>query len=268
MGFKVTVHKNGAKHGEAHYTSEAVAVGMAKKMKNAGADVSVARCNGACCCGTKSNPRRARGGSSAALEQKIAALEATLPKATVRAALEECGWSGPMMMASRSEMETYLRELRRHAKANPRRNVKSAKEEAKFWRQIKRAEAEEFVTKVPRRNGTTAGEMAAGRSMAYTRLFRNGAAKSETYEQARKRIFAEFGAAGWTTSSPSLKVPHATSPDGLTRAWFKPQAIHFTNVGPHQRHELGNAHTVSYSLDIRKVPAGVFVPWFTKNFAK
>ena len=34
MGFKVTVHKNGAKHGEAHYTSEAVAVGMAKKMKN------------------------------------------------------------------------------------------------------------------------------------------------------------------------------------------------------------------------------------------
>jgi hypothetical protein len=240
MGFKVTVRKNGAKHGEAHYTSEAVAVGMAKKMRNAGADVSVARCNGACCCGTKANPRRARGGTTAALEQKIAALEAMLPKATVRAALGECGWSGPMMMASRSEMETYLRELRRHAKANPRR----------------------------RRNSSTAGAMAASRSMAYTRLFRNGAAKSETYEQARKRILAEFGAAGWTTSSPSLKVPHATSPDGLTRAWFKPQAIHFTNVGPHQRHELGNAHTVSYSLDIRKVPAGVFVPWFTKNFAK
>jgi hypothetical protein len=58
MGFKVTVRKNGATHGEAHYTSEAVAVGMAKKMKNAGADVSVARCNGACCSGAKATPRR------------------------------------------------------------------------------------------------------------------------------------------------------------------------------------------------------------------
>lgn len=61
MGFKVTVHRNGAKHGEAHYSSEAVAVGMAKKMRNAGADVSVARCNGACCCDTKANPRRRNG---------------------------------------------------------------------------------------------------------------------------------------------------------------------------------------------------------------
>jgi len=59
MGFKITVHKNGAKHGEAHYSSEAVAVGMATKMRNAGADVSVARCNGACCCETKSNPAKA-----------------------------------------------------------------------------------------------------------------------------------------------------------------------------------------------------------------
>jgi hypothetical protein len=61
MGFKVTVHKNGVKHGESHYTSEAVAVGMAKKMKNAGASVSVARCNGSGCgCMTsmKANPRR------------------------------------------------------------------------------------------------------------------------------------------------------------------------------------------------------------------
>ena len=35
-----------------------------------------------------------------------------------------------------------------------------------------------------RRNGTTAGEMAAGRSMAYTRLFRNGAAKVDAYVPA------------------------------------------------------------------------------------
>ena len=61
MGFKVTVHRNGAKHGEAHYTSEAVAMGMAKKMKNAGASVSVARCNGSGCgCGVQANPRPAK----------------------------------------------------------------------------------------------------------------------------------------------------------------------------------------------------------------
>jgi hypothetical protein len=133
MGFKVTVRKNGAKHGEMHYSSEAVAVGAASKMRNGGSGVhaSVEHCGCAVCAKgnrrrAKRNPRPMRGGSLAALEQKIAMAEAALPKSAVRAALSECGWSGPMLMASRSEMGTYLRELRRHAKANPRRRRNGA----------------------------------------------------------------------------------------------------------------------------------------------
>lgn len=127
MGFKVTVHKNGAKHGEMHYSSEAVAVGMANKMKNAGAEASVARCNGTGCGCMNANPRRrtstrAASDSLFALEATIRQTEAMLPAAAVRAAREESGWSsGVMAMASRSEMESYLRELRRTLKANPRR---------------------------------------------------------------------------------------------------------------------------------------------------
>jgi hypothetical protein len=105
-----------------------------------------------------------------------------------------------------------------------------------------------------------------GRS--FTRNRRNGAAKTETFAVARKRIFNEFGAAGWKLSSPTLLVLHATSPDGRTRAWFKPQAVYYTTVGKGQRHDAGDGHTVSYSLDIRTVPPGVFVPWFIKNFDK
>ena len=141
MGFKVTVHKNGAKHGEAHYSSEAVAVGMATKMKNAGANVSVARCNGGGCgCdGMKSNPRRrqastrAASDSTFALETKIHQTEAALPAARLRAAREESGWSGSgMVMATRSEMEAYLRELRRALKSNPRRRNGESNEEV-YW---------------------------------------------------------------------------------------------------------------------------------------
>lgn len=131
MGFTVTVRKNGVKHGQTHYPSEAVAVGMAKKMRNAGADVSVARCNGACC--AKSNPRRRAVGvasdSAFALETKIRETEAMLPAALLRAARQESGWgSGGMMMPTRSEMEAYLRELRRTLKSNPRRNGKKGQD--------------------------------------------------------------------------------------------------------------------------------------------
>jgi hypothetical protein len=54
MGFKVTIRKNGAKHGEVHYSSEAVAVGMAQKMTGGGVKATVEKT------GTKSNPRRRR----------------------------------------------------------------------------------------------------------------------------------------------------------------------------------------------------------------
>lgn len=123
MGFKVTVHKNGAKHGEMHYSSEAVAVGMANKMKNAGADASVARCNGTGCGCMNANPRRRASvpsDSLLALETTIRKTEAMLPKAAVRAAREESGWGGGVMvMPSRSEMEKLPARVAPHAAVEP-----------------------------------------------------------------------------------------------------------------------------------------------------
>jgi hypothetical protein len=61
MGYKVTIRKNGKTHGETHYPAEALAVGAAQKMRNAGAGVAttVERCNPGClgCNGMASNPK-------------------------------------------------------------------------------------------------------------------------------------------------------------------------------------------------------------------
>lgn len=80
MGFKVTIRRNGAVCGEAHYTSEAVAAGIASKAAKTNPDVStvVTRCNGAGCgCGgVKANRRR-----------NPAARRAAVPMADVKAAV-------------------------------------------------------------------------------------------------------------------------------------------------------------------------------------
>lgn len=80
MGFKVTIRRNGAVCGEAHYKSEAVAAGIATKAAKTNPDVStvVTRCNGAGCgCGgVKANRRR-----------NPAARRAAVPMADVKAAV-------------------------------------------------------------------------------------------------------------------------------------------------------------------------------------
>ena len=77
--------------------------------------------------------------------------------------------------------------------------------------------------------------------------------KKPTYKAARLAIWHAFGDAGWTLSSPSLKVLHATSPwmGGKVRLWFKPQAILVDKGGMPWR--LGDAHTLAYGLDLREV---------------
>lgn len=70
-----------------------------------------------------------------------------------------------------------------------------------------------------------------------------------TFPQARAEIFAALRDAGWSVKS-DLKVPHATSPDGSLRLWFKAQAVHATEG---DRHNFGNARTFGgYGLDIRQ----------------
>jgi hypothetical protein len=66
------------------------------------------------------------------------------------------------------------------------------------------------------------------------------AAAPRTFAQSHDEILDYLASRGWSVKK-SLKVPHATSPDGRVRLWFKPQAVYFTN-GTH--HELGNARSI------------------------
>lgn len=62
-------------------------------------------------------------------------------------------------------------------------------------------------------------------------------AKQKTFEQARQGIFVEALRRRYTLKT-GLKTPHATSPSGNFRLWFKPQVVHFTEG---LRHEAGDA---------------------------
>lgn len=73
-----------------------------------------------------------------------------------------------------------------------------------------------------------------------------------TFDQARREIreiLTALREAGWTVKS-DLKVPHATSPDGELRLWFKAQAVHSTEGN---RHSFGDARNFGgYGFDIRE----------------
>jgi hypothetical protein len=138
MGFKVTVHKNGAKHGEMHYSSEAVAMGMASKMKNAGAEASVARCNGTGCGCMNANPRRRRNGTTGS---------------------EEAYWEGVL-----ADLARLAKEEKEASKARARRSYSPHTKE-----EMARIVALDMDAP-RRRNGTTSANLAASRSM--TRQFR------------------------------------------------------------------------------------------------
>ena len=45
-----------------------------------------------------------------------------------------------------------------------------------------------------------------------------------TFKQATADHLAALGKLGWAVKA-GLKIPHATSPDGKVRLWFKPQAV-------------------------------------------
>ena len=65
-----------------------------------------------------------------------------------------------------------------------------------------------------------------------------------TYPQARIALFSHLISLGWTVKA-SLKVPHASPPDGSYKVWFKPQAVY---LGEH-----------STFLDIRALSPEAFV---------
>ena len=53
-----------------------------------------------------------------------------------------------------------------------------------------------------------------------------------TFAAARAALLAHLQTAGWDvkTFGPSghLKTPHATSPSGGFRLWFRPQSVHYS----------------------------------------
>lgn len=82
--------------------------------------------------------------------------------------------------------------------------------------------------------------------------------KLRSFGEARMEIFKALQDAGWTMSSLSLKVPHATSPNGYLRLWFKKQAI-AASEDRGGRHSFGDARAISYDLDIRKLTGKEFL---------
>lgn len=76
----------------------------------------------------------------------------------------------------------------------------------------------------------------------------------QTFAEAREEIYKVLKARGWEVTLYSrgkyLKVPYATSPDGLTRYWFKTQAVYVTEISPHGRHDFKEAR--SAHVDIRE----------------
>ena len=83
-----------------------------------------------------------------------------------------------------------------------------------------------------------------------------------TYAEARSSLLDELESRGWSVRR-NLKVPHATAPHGQFRLWFRPQAIHYTRGG---QHSLGNARSISYDLDIRKMSPSQFMSWLHDSF--
>ena len=86
-------------------------------------------------------------------------------------------------------------------------------------------------------------------------------AKQKTFEQARQGIFVELRRRGWALKT-GLKTPHATSPSGTFRLWFKPQAVHFTEG---VSHDAGDARSLSYELDIRQEDPSRLLDWVQRN---
>jgi hypothetical protein len=90
------------------------------------------------------------------------------------------------------------------------------------------------------------------------RFLEAAAAKQRTYPQAQAEIFAFLKTKGWKVTE-GLKVPHATSPDGKFKLWFKAQSVYFTLPNDRGRHEYGDARTINYDHDIRKMSVEEFL---------
>lgn len=86
--------------------------------------------------------------------------------------------------------------------------------------------------------------------------------KRPTFNAARAEILDYLDKKGWDVKS-NLKVPHATSPMGDVRLWFKSQAVYYTFNNSPRRRRVGSGHpmkaAMSLNMDIRDMSAEDFV---------
>jgi len=86
------------------------------------------------------------------------------------------------------------------------------------------------------------------------------AAKGPTFEQARQEALTALKGEGWKVTQ-GLKIPHATSPDGKLRLWFKAQAVWYTfdpDPGHGRSHDFKGARS-TWMDDIRKMDGQKFL---------
>ena len=83
-----------------------------------------------------------------------------------------------------------------------------------------------------------------------------------TFPKARAAIEDALERHGWSLTR-GLKIPHATSPNGRLRFWFKAQAVYYTTIDDtwRDRHQYANARTLAYDLDIREQDPERFAVW-------
>lgn len=90
-----------------------------------------------------------------------------------------------------------------------------------------------------------------------------------TFQAARSAILDDLQRRGWKVVS-GLKIPHATSPHGQLRLWFKAQAVYFTEDlsarSDRNGHTFGHARTISYDLDIRTLTPDEFYAYLKRAF--
>jgi hypothetical protein len=67
-----------------------------------------------------------------------------------------------------------------------------------------------------------------------------------TFAQVRFMLLNYLHDKGWSVNG-TLKVPHATSPNGETRLWFKTQAIYMNDPGSDPRN-FANTHSMSSDM--------------------
>lgn len=94
-------------------------------------------------------------------------------------------------------------------------------------------------------------------------------AAATTFQAARSAILDDLQRRGWKVVS-GLKIPHATSPHGQLRLWFKAQAVYFTEDlnarSDRNGHAFGHARTISYDLDIRTLTPDEFYAYLKRAF--